>query len=74
MAERKIYYFKMKLYSRDGRTEYDFGEFKDVFKTMIDTPAISKARDGVHIIDLTSISEQLHTTMDVIRYQNDYAF
>lgn len=74
MAERKIYYFKMKLYSRDGKTEYDIADFKDVFKTMIDTPAISKARDGVHIIDLTSISEQLHTTMDVIRYKNDYAF
>ncbi len=74
MAERKIYYFKMKLYSRDGKTEYDIGKFKDDFCEMVDNPAISKAREGVHIIDLTSISEHLYTTMDVIRYQNDYVF
>lgn len=74
MANRNIYYYKINLFSRDGKRQCNYRLLQDILKKMIEDPTISKTNGNAKIIDLTATSETLHTTIDIFRYKKDYLF
>ena len=72
MAKKKVYFFKIELYDRATGRELDYKLIPDIVKDIVDNKSIV---DGnTRIINLTMAGDDLHTSLDIYRYKNDYMF
>lgn len=72
MAQKKVYFFKIKLYDREMNKELDYKLLANIAKDIIDSN--SSVDGNTRIINLTFAGDLLHTTADVFRYRNDHIF
>ncbi|MDR7812060.1 hypothetical protein [Lacrimispora sp.] len=71
MAEKKVYFFKVNLRTKDGE-DIDYKDLKDIFIDIIDKNAIEQ--DNFKSIDLTIDDEYTHIIWDIFDYENSRLF
>ena len=74
MADKKVYFFKARLFDQSGKMEYSYKIIPEIFKELLDNPYITKTVDNIKVLDITENGEKLHTTLDVFRYEEDHLF
>lgn len=74
MADKKVYFFKVRLFDKSGKKECSYKLLPDALKVIIDDSSITKTAGTVKVLDITDSGEKLHTTLDIYRYQHDHLF
>lgn len=74
MADKKIFFFKVKLLTKDENNEIDYTILPNAINNILDNHQKAKTVGNVKVLDITSKTDELHTTLDVYRYQQDHLF
>lgn len=74
MADKKIFFFKVKLITKDKSNEIDYTILPNTINNILDDQQKTKTVGNVKVLDITSKTDELHTTLDIYRYQYDHLF
>lgn len=74
MADKKIFFFKVRLFTKDGVNEVDYTLLPSAINKILDDQHKTKIVGKVKVLDITDKTDELHTTLDVYRYQYDHLF
>lgn len=74
MANKKVFFFKAKLFSKDEEQEFDYKLIPNAIKAILDDAHKTKTLKNVKVLDITESKSDLHTTLDIYKYQEKYLF